>query len=62
MPFEETFRVVAVRRDGSRRILFEGQTQATAELQRQAAVLKAQFVRVLVETEREEPPHYAHML
>jgi hypothetical protein len=47
----ETFRVVAVRQDGSRRILAEGQTPMSAEVKRLVAMTTHRFVRVMIEPE-----------
>ena len=53
-----TYRVVAVRQDGSRRILAEGQTQASAELKRMDAVTMHRFVRVMIEPEHDGTQPY----
>jgi hypothetical protein len=58
MQSPETYRVVAVRQDGSRRILAEGQTPVSAELKRQVAMTTHRFVRVMIEPEQDGTQPY----
>jgi hypothetical protein len=53
-----TYRVVAVRQDGSRRILAEGQTPASAELKRLVGITTHRFVRVMIEPEHDGTQPY----
>ena len=58
MQSPKTYRVVAVRQDGSRRILAEGETQTAAELKRLVAVTTHRFVRVMIEPEHDGTQPY----
>jgi len=58
MQSPETYRVVAVRQDGSRRILEEGQTRTSAELKRLVAMTSHRFVRVMIEPEHDGTQPY----
>ena len=51
MKSPKTYRVVAVRQDGSRRILAEGQTRTSAELKQLVSMTTHRFVRVMIEPE-----------
>ena len=53
MQSPKTYRVVALRQDGSRRILVEGQTPVSAEIKRLVAMTTHRFVRVMIEPEHD---------